>query len=259
MKVTVERKHFIEYLDKYITRGKRRVKAALGNIVGKTIVKAFDNRLILHGCGESFVIYANINMEAQVEEEGSFMIDNPASMLANIKKFRGKELTIESNDQVINYVSETTRMTDPVEEILRELELQDWEEIYNLEDDSVTITVDEQVGKFTRWFTIAGVFLKDIADICLNTVESDVVNISTKEGKLTIQSSNQDTKREYNTTFDLEQSVDASFQIEYIFPILSKLGKETIFYYYVTKSGRLRIIVHDGNNWWMCRYDKKTN
>jgi len=258
MRVTVDREEFIKTCSRYITRGQRRTKTPIKNQITKSMVEAKDSRLHFYGCDNSLVIYGYFSLDAVIESEGSFMIAETDSLVKNIKKFRGKKLTIESDENTITYRSGQTSMTDPIQAIIPREELKYWIDVYYREHSNVHMTVNSQRADFTKWFTIKGSLLKDIESICLGTVANDVLHLKTSNDNLTLICENNNTRRRYETSFPVKDSVDAEFSIEYIYPILSALNGNSTFYFYVTKSGRLRVIIEDGNNWWYCRYDKST-
>lgn len=256
MQVTVDTRDFVNACSRYITRGKRRVKSPIGSLVTTSIVDARDGHLTFHGCDSSFVIYAYFSINADVIEEGNFRIDRTDELVKNLKRFSGKKLTIECDGNVVSYKSGREIITEPLQEIKNSMELEDWFKIYHKETDNVYMEFDDKQATYTKWFTINGSLLNDIEDVCLNSVGDDLLNIETKDNLVTLSCENNNTKRRYENSYEVFIDNEQKFSIEYIFPIFSQLKGNSTFYYYVTKSGRLRIIIENGSNWWFCRYDK---
>lgn len=257
MKIKVNKREFYSFIKTFQSIGKTKIISGGGENVNFANIISDGDVLFFSGRNKSSKIMVRGNLEAEVLEEGSFHITDLKKFMAELKPFKGKNLTIDFKDNVSvtdGKKSKTFPFVITPEDSLSLNKVNIWNESILNSGSEVTLSYKGTEVVYDPWFEISE--KESISE--LNTISSDLFddvkvntcNFSVEGDELKISYQNLIDKKKGGLVLPIAGFKDMSLELGELFPVLNSISQSATFYHRKTTKGTDKIyIISNGMDW----------
>ncbi len=253
MKFKVDRKLFVNYLGRFMTKGYLTISGSNCYNIVVCMIQCKNGLVTFAGRDKTGVIFCRFVMSCEVIEEGIDVISNMETFLDIAKKMKNNSLEISIDNSQMEFKSGSAKIKYGLGDRVRQEDLESFITDYIVSEEGVRYESDNGPRVYKPWFTISDTNeLSALQDYAISKVQSDKYTFTKKDDNLNISVDNSTRNRDYVLSIPATHNDEANFTIRYMPAVLDNIEGITSLYYIVgLPDNSKRFFVHNENIDWL--------